>query len=169
MRIRRQKSDEDDYQRSHQRTNDGNELHSPGSESQCQRIRKAQRRQHHAVYHQRYAGQYKLRANEMSQHHVKIGHDQAQKAPLVALAKDVQQGCGEPPCVAQEKNSEDGDQDNPDHILQHFGDCCTCLLTPSENLCLMGRNKLLDFELSVIAPAVPIAKLPNNLSACNLL
>ena len=33
----------------------------------------------------------------------------------------------------------------------------------------MGRNKLLDFELSVVAPAVPIAKLPNDLSSCNLL
>src|SRR5664279_3222146 len=105
----------------------------------------------------------------MSKHHVEIGHDQAQEAPLVALAKGVQQGCGELPCVAQEEDSEDGDQNNPNHTLQRLRNRCTCLTTPGEDLCLMGRNRLLDFELSVVAPAVPIAKLPNDLSSCNLL
>jgi hypothetical protein len=66
------------------------------------------------------------------------------------------------------KDGEDGDQNNPDQLLHHHCKRCTCLATPSENLCLMTRNKLLDFELSVVAPAVPIAKLPNDLSACNL-
>src|ERR1019366_2654200 len=105
----------------------------------------------------------------MSQHHVEIGHDQPQKAPLVALAKVVQQGCRELSSVAQEKDSENGDQNNPNHTLQHLRNRRTCLATPSDDFCLMGRNELLDFELSVVAPAVPIAKLPHDLSSSNLL
>src|ERR1035441_2897947 len=105
----------------------------------------------------------------MSQHHIKIGHDQTQKSPLFDLAKVVQQGCRELSSVAQEKDSENGDQNNPNHTLQHLRNRRTCLTTPSDDFCLMGRNELLDFELSVVAPAVPIAKLPNDLPSCDLL